>query len=563
MVQAVNQALTKMERVESLKLARSTFSHKNTKLHDYEIQMGADKALCLKLGYAIMTTSSPLEELRLIGECLCLIYQCSLDQRQRSFRTIGGSELAPLLVQVLISGLSEGENFPLDSLTVIVEVLRIYAKLDAGKSVLVRLKKGQWLGQVLQYCVDGTLGVKASSVSPLCIELLGLVKDLTFRSPALDKERILSLGEGAFGGLIASICRAGERADRRLVDWFTAVIWNLVLDKSICDKVLDLDVTRDFPVVGYMLRILNGGHGSMLREKSSDTKIRRNAISCIGNILSHTDNQMILIGGLQAKDLAVVRTLVTVVDNDDDSIVRRRAMRTLRCIACSQDNQIRTSLNQHDLQMLCFGVLSRRVAEDDENDRDTQIQACLAICSSMDRFSCADWPRLETILLQRIETSNDVKLIQAACACLVECIRHSPWQRGPSCFSDLLWAQLEVAAVASEEVHLPISFLLVELARREEENPATLKNDDPSTLTNSAVIKILIHLFSFSRKEHCGIRQNALETLAFLATKQANRQSLAENEILLSALVNLCLLQPDAASKDTAKKIIIDLVPEL
>ena len=563
MVQAVNQALTKMERVDSLKLAYSTFSHKNTKLHDYEIQSGADKALCLKLGYAIMTASSPSEELRLIGECLRLIYQCSIDQRQRSFRTIGGSELAPLLVKVLIDGLSEGENFPTDTLTVIVEVLRVYAKLDSGKSLLVRLKTGHWLGQVLQYCVDGTLGANARTVSPLCMELLGLIKDLTFRSSALDKERILSLGDGAFGGLIASICRAGERADRRLVDWFTAVMWNLVLEKSICDRILDLDVTRGFPVIGYMLRILNSDHFNILPEKSNDTKIRRNAVSCIGNILSHTDNQMVLIGGQEAKELAVLRTLVNVVDNDNDAIVRRRAMRTIRCIACSQDDQIRTNLNQHDLQTLCFGVMSRRIAEDDENDRDMQIQACLTMCASIDLFSCSDWPRLETVLLQRIETSNDEKLIQAACSCLVECIKHSPWQRGPSCFSDLFWARLEVASAACGETHAPISLLLVELARQEKESPETLKNHDASNLTNSAVIKILIHLFSFSSKEHYSSRQNALETLDLLAMKQANRRSLTENESLLSALVNLCLLEPDANSKDAAKRIIIDLVPEL
>jgi hypothetical protein len=462
-----------------------------------------------------------------------------------------------------MDGLSTVENFPTDILVVVVEVIRIYAKLESAKGLLVQLRNGHWLGQILQYCVDGTVGANSNNISLLCMELLGLIKDLTFRSSVFDKETILSLRGGVFGGLLASICKAGETADRRLVNWFTAVIWNLVLDKSICDKIMDLDKTHDFPVIKYLLRILNGNLCISHATPKNDSQIRRNAISCIGNMLSRTDNQMLLIHDGRAKNLAIIRTLVAIVEQDSDSIVRRRAMRTLRCLACSQEKQVRASLNQHDVPSVYFGAIARRIAEDDENDRDMQIQACLAICASIDSLSCSDWPRLETVLLQRIETSNDEKIIQAACSCLVECIKHSPWRRGPSGFSDLFWARLEVAATSSAEPHSSISCLLIELARLETKYPESTKSTHPSNLTNSAPIKIMSHLISLSSEEHREIRQNALETISSLATNIANRRALAENESLLSALVNLCLLQPDAATKEAAKQIIVDLVPEL
>jgi hypothetical protein len=562
-VTAVNQALTKPERIEALKLALATFSHNNTKLHDYEIQLGADKALCLKLGYVIMTCLSPLEELQLIGDCLRHTYLCSTKQRELSFRRIGGSDLAPLLVQVLVNGLSAEENITPDVLTTVVEILRIYAKLESAKSVLVRMGKGLWLGQILKYCVDGTVGAKANKVSPLCMELLGLIKDLSFRSSASDKETMLSLREGVFGGLIASICKAGETADRRLVDWFTAVMWNLVLDKPLCDQILALDKAHNFPIIGYLLRILNERQFNLAPGKSDAAKIRRNAISCIGNMLSHMDNQLLLLRDQEANGSNILRSLVSTVENDTDSIVRRRAMRALRCIACSEEIEVLSNLNHYDLQGLSFRVISRRIAEDDENDRDMQIQACHVISASMDRFSCAEWPQLETILQQRIETSNDEKLIHAACSCLVECIKHSPCRKGPSCFSDLFWTRLEVAAASSAEPHLPISSLLMELARWEEESSESNTDEHPSNLTNAVAVKIIIHLISIASEENFEIRRNALDTVRYLATRKASRRALAENERLLSALVNLCLLEPDITSKDAAKKIIIDLVPEI
>lgn len=566
----MNQALTKPERIEALTLALRAFTHKNVHLHDYELTLGADKALCLKLGYVVVTSKDPFEELNLIGKCLLQIYQSSSEQRMRSFRSVGATELVPLLVQVLMNVFWSTENVlspdQEEVVGTVVQVLRNYTKLESAKSLLIRLNQGAWLGRILNYCV-GSIGAIGATmpidVSSLCTEILGLVKDLTFRSSQTDKEIIMSVHDGIFGGLLATICNARTNLDTQIVEWFTAVIWNLVLDKAICDQFMENEKIHDFPVLKYLLRVLRVDDNSEGRDRSRQSKIRRNATSSIGNILAHAENQRVLFGALNREKLDILPTLMRLVEADGDSIVRRRAMRTIRCIVSSQTSEICQTIKNEDLATLLVDTISRNISLDDENDRDMQIQACQAISFVVDQLSGGDWPRIETALLQRVETSNDEKLINAACACLTDCVKNSPWRRGPSCFSEMFWTRLEATASSSVESHLQIASLLLELAWLEKEVVTETSREDPSTLTNTTVVNTLTSLVSQAGKDQGKSRRLALETIVLLVEKEANRRPLAENESLLSGLVNLCLLQPDEDSKAIAKQTIICLVPEL
>lgn len=561
---ALNHAITKPERVDALNLALRLFTHNNTHLHDYEIQVGADKALCLKLGYVVVTSASPWEELTLIGKCLLQIYQCSSEQRKRSFRNIGATELVPLLIQVLMNTLiSKGSNISSEEalvLNIVGKVLRIYAKLESAKSLLIQLNHGRWLGLILQYCVTSLKNIHCASI--LCMEFLGLIKDLTFRSSASDKEMILSLQDGIFGGLLATICNAGSSVDKQIIEWFTAVIWNLVLEKSVCDQIMENERIHDFPILRYLLQLFQNYNKRQMCPHQ--IKIRRNATSAIGNILAHVQYQNVLFGGINEEEsLDILPTLLRLVETEGDSIVRRRAMRTVRCLAGSDHPKIHKALEKEDMTTFLVEVISRSISMDDENDRDMQIQACQTICALMERMSGADWPRVETALLQRVETSNDSKLILAACSCLAECVKKSPWRRGSSCFSEMFWTRLEATASSDKESHSSIASLLFELAQldsaREDESTCTTS----STLTNTPIVNTLNHLISHEGKDLQESRWLALKTIVLLAEKEANKRPLAENESLLSGLVNLCLIQPNDDIKAIAKQVIINLVPEL
>ena len=56
---AINHAVSPTDRWQSSQMALHAFSHSNVELHDYEMSLGADKALCLKVGYAVVTNSKP------------------------------------------------------------------------------------------------------------------------------------------------------------------------------------------------------------------------------------------------------------------------------------------------------------------------------------------------------------------------------------------------------------------------------------------------------------------------------------------------------------------------
>ena len=76
-------------------------------------------------------------------------------------------------------------------------------------------------------------------------------------------------------------------------------------------------------------------------------------------------------------------------------------------------------------------------------------------------------------------------------------------------------------------------------------------------------MNILTALISDSGPNSDETRNIALEVILILVQDDLNRKPLAENEGLLSGLVNLCLLQPDPKTKYLAKQVILDLVPEL
>ena len=98
----MNHSIKPQERWIVLQRALHLFSHDDVELHDAEINLGIDKALCLKLGYVVVTAQSPYvsKEAALICRCFNEVYKCSSANQLRSFRNIGATELLPLLIQL-------------------------------------------------------------------------------------------------------------------------------------------------------------------------------------------------------------------------------------------------------------------------------------------------------------------------------------------------------------------------------------------------------------------------------------------------------------------------------
>ena len=623
----MNHAVSHKSRTEAFTKALQAFSHKDTELHNYEMDLGVDKALCLKLGYVVVTyTKSGSEQINLVCQCLCKVYMCDVGRRIKSFHDIGATEIIPLLLQVwnqqqqqqLLQATTTAQYYESDDaqnhreregiLSSALQVFRVYAKLDETiKSFLIHYDDGAMIAKFMQliesYCSQQLASPMGSQSPILVLELLGLIKDLTFRSHISDKEFLLRVSGGITKRALKLCCTTGLlMSNSRVAELVSAILWNVVLTPSMCIELLQCD-SRDRDILVFpraMCRILASASTDSGGEYHYSTKARRNAVSVIGNLLLSTEVKSTLMGRHYQQQLRLVETLMNLVEHDKDSIIRRRAMRTIRCLSSvtqdvniSAEHAVRCQctcvdvLMEHNMIPFLAHTISRNVNEDDDNDRDTQIQACesviaLALAGLVKKE--ADWVKLDESLIQRVETTTDPKLILAACRCISISIERKKTKRPTATtdnnsnlvvaplshnasikFSDIFWKRLEYAVSVSKETHLVVSQLLLLLAKYDEATNDSAETTTPSPLSCTLVVNAMTWLLSESGCQFDESRNNAVEAVTTLVQNESNKKPLAENERLLSALVNVCLLNPSGRSdkKDSAKQLILELVPEL
>ena len=609
------------------------------------MSLGADKALCLKLGYVVATDGNA-DQIVLICQCLAKVYQCSPDFRMKSFRHLGTTDLVPLLMELWNQYVNHVEPYQSQAeeeevLRSVVQLLRVFAKLEEHvKSAMIRFEQGSLLASFMDYIIthleqkqnrrrrrqqqqqqrqqqqssassspSSSLHREDNGISQLIMGLFGILKDLTFRSNASDKEFLICMHGGITKRVIFLCCSMIESSSDQFAEVFTAILWNLLLEPAICVDLLEYHGQSTLVIPEALCHMLSCRSSTTIHEakrrSSSMIKARRNAISALGNLISNPKSQFILFQPQLQAGLRLIPVLMQLVEGDPDSILRRRAMRTLRCLASSSSpsnasagakqqssSSCRSILLNQGIVSFLIDVIARSVSidgegnqnDDDDNDRDTQIQACQSIGSLVDGFDKDDWPRLEIALLQRIEATTDPKLTLAACTCLSMCIGTSPWKRGPQSFPDLFWKRIEMAVASTsspstsssssssllsqqEESHACIARLLLEIARQEQTSTArgpTTTNHPlrPSVLVCVSVINALTNLLSELGPTFESSRNDALEVVVLLVQSEVNKRPLAEHEGLLTALVNVCLLQ-SGRKKDLAKRVILDLVPEL
>jgi hypothetical protein len=594
-------------------MAIRSFSHDNLDLHNYAMRLGVDRALCLKLGYVVVTYAVSSEQIGLVCQCLVKAYQCSIEHRINSFREIGASEIVPLLVQVwkqeqqLQATDHPTKGGPLRRcrehiLLSTLKVLRIYAKLDeSAKTFLIQYNQGSlmvhFIQMIISYCDKQQLSPMSRQSPDLIVELLGIVKDLTFRSNTADKEFLLWVHDGLFKHALNK-CFTMLISNSKMAELLTAITWNLVLSPSISVALLQQqDELEPLVLPRTLCRILTTttshiGPGTTPKEADPGTpfghdvrnfsiKTRRNAISALGNLLLEAGNQRILFRRSVLKQLNLIPTLMSLVQHDLDSITRRRSMRTIRLLSSAtqgppgEDSSRLCPISclgmllENDIVPFLAHVISRNVDEDDENDRDTQIQACESVIALAKGGLYEDeaWPNLEKALIQRVETTTDPRLTLVACRCLSLCVAGTKsWMKMSSSFSDMFWKRLECTVTTYKDSHVGVSHFLLQLAQQEANGkPSPSLLDSASSLSCGTVVNTLTHLLSEPGSQFEDSRDNALKLVLVLVRKEVNKRPLAENENLLTALVNLCLLQPPGPSgkRELAKRLILMLVPEL
>lgn len=566
----LNNATTKIERRNALQAALHTFSHDNEEVHNLEIELGADKVLCLKLGYtAVSLPNSAFDvisaEINLICQCLLQVYKCSQQYRTQSFHNIGASEIIPILVrlstrtieteQINDTRLAEAGG----GLVHCLAVLRVFAKLVLAKAVVIKISQEGLIAGILGRVKSWILGSRSLglfSCEQVLWESLGMIKDLAFRSQAHDKAVLL---QGKSESLLQILVLCGDRFNAlhsKLQEWYTAVVWNLALDQTTRDVLVERCAS------GIINGLIDAVELSSNTRKSSNVfaRARRNAVSALGNIIGDPRCQ----GRTSASLLALFPSLMNVIENEHDHIVRRRAMRIIRSLVSSSNHVLQKYVWENSVVLTSF--LGAAISEtnpheiDDGNENDARIQACRAIVAMSDVISADQWPPLRNTLVKRIEMTTSPKLIAAASHCLALSIKKGirSWQS--SLLPDLLWKRLETAVSTDATSHEEISCFLDELAKLE------MKARNPEcggTLSRMEALNAMATILSHLEPSKGSSKDRVLRAISLLVQESPNKKAMAENERLLSALVSLCITQPTEKIKDDAKKIILELVPEI
>jgi hypothetical protein len=278
---ALNHAITRPQRRNALQtVLRMVMSHRDPKLHNYEMECGLDTALLLKLGYIQQQQQHDETELDFILTTLHCVYSgCTRDRLMNTFREIGVTEWVPLLL-ALLTDPSTSESLALK----VILLLRIFCKLDTCKASLIN-------GAVL---VETLVRLLPNSGTLLQKEILGCIKDLSFQSqdrPALFHTPTL---------IPVLVNLRGEHV--------AAIWWNFA-----CVMELAHSMAQSPSILANMECLLS---------MSDSCKTRRSTLSALGNLAS--------VHPILPNFVPILQSIVL---QDPDTDCQRRAMRTIRCWA--------------------------------------------------------------------------------------------------------------------------------------------------------------------------------------------------------------------------------------
>lgn len=374
--------------------------------------------------------------------------------------------------------------------------------------------------------------------------LLGLIKDLTFRASQFEKEFLY----GEFRDIILENCCDQESA-LGVIESMSATLWNLASD-------LGRIMAQDEQIWETL---------QQLWSTSVETKrivCHRNVSSTVGTIVSSISSKNESAIALFQKQSWLLPALVEVLMNETDMDWRRRCMRTIRCLASSEWGRDFLWTHTSSVEDLVTTLL--RVLQNEQDDSDTRVQAAQAI-SSILSFKGEDivplGPVLETTLIYILtDRQSDEKLVLAATQTLCASLRHSPWKRShTTLLTETLMQRIHFTLGTKRDDHVchnTFSDLLMQLYQ----DPSV--QSDLSSFAKSPVLDTLTLLIEPVGPDFDQSRKRAIEMVATLSSNASCRKQLAENEGLLTALVNFCLIT-NGPLKESAKNAILALVPEL
>lgn len=590
------------QRTQVLETTLQFLSHDDTSIHDYAIDMGADRALCLQLGYLdmMLNSSSPAndrttnniiqasytKDQTLICWCLTRIYQCSRDYRLKSFHDIGTTDLVPILAKILKRHISQKDQDPSDSILVpVLKTLRVFARLETQvKALLLRWKDGR----LIAILVD-ILNLKISTQrngqlltrhSGAAMESLGILKDLSFRLGNDDKVLLYGFLRDILVQYTTSHNGMHPLDACQVLEAVSAIYWNIATVPQ-----MSLEMAQQSTVLKSLESLLAyKGTGDFASELA---KIKRNALSAFGNIVSaitvarkgKTSFQSL--DAKQTKAAAVfcgqpwIRPrLLYMLKGETDKDIQRRTMRTIRCLSSCEWGRSFFWKGQ-DLESFLAFVLEKK----QDFDVPTRIQIYETIgCITGDKEIMRDVSAM--LLKSLIHTITSFKdqqgldeqagLVAAVCKVLFLCLERNLNKPRSFPFCESFFAGIFAGSkIDPEQTHPAVARLLLIIATQEfgcqpsmkplnESNACLLQNE----LLSSPVLDTIAELLRPVGPQFDKSQRDSLELIKIFLQDARNKKILADNERLLTALVGFALIAAEQKRK-CAKQMILDLVPEL
>ena len=485
-----------------------------------------ERCLCLQVMQSTPESNQSENLLLILLESLALLWRKQSAMQRRKDSRGRGLEMLPYLLTLWKAARSLDARISM----ALLSIFRSWAKTQETTVRTILIKAG--MVQALPIMFETKK--QGSPPSPLWPHGLGLMKDLMFRAKSTEKEAM-------YKEWMDHVIHALPNED--CTEPATACLWNWAVQESIALRM------------AVHVRLW----ATLARCQPTFTSLgaQRNTLSTVGSILSVCSSRLEKVPSPVATHSTWTMDFLIQNLESVDGDLRRRAVRTIRCLSvCPWGREM---LQQHfgDRNKL-FQRLTRTLTNQEEQD-DTRVQVCLTMSNWLPHLH-QNWshvgPYIEHSLVTIIQDKKTTdKVIMHSIQVLSTCVEFSPWKRGSGCLSEEFFARIHDVLkdhATDQEYHNLMVALLRQIVNKTNNEPGQ------PVLANAKVVDILALLLS----EFENSTTVAVETLKEVVQHEAIRKYCVEHDTLLTHLVNVCIVS-SGERKAQAKSLLVSLVSDL
>ena len=515
---AILQSITNDQRSQAFATAQRAFDHKIETLHDIEVQEGIISSLCVQLGYILNKGSLevPSIDIASVFSIISVVYQCSDEVREASFAHVGKDLLRMIFSSFTL--VRDTECFGWCSFH-IMKVMRALSRLREASIIMANQEEALTILQIIILDTVVNLGAKLEAVATL--------KNITFY--AEDVRLDIMNHPGLFDALIKTCTDRGDDTGR---EFASAVIRNIAMAPDT-----KIPMVEHSSLLDVMVQLMD----------DQNLKTRRNAVSAIGSLAIAEENSMIFVTHGEGVILQIMQRLV---EEEEDSVIRRRAARALRCFG--RRETVGMIVDQRGIvQSLCTAAMNDPSVE-------AQIEAIEALSTFVSHTHVLA-PFYNNILdaIITIANSDPPPSCVEALSKTMNALSCSQEHRQPMIdHSDLLWTMISISSnpsstgICREQCASTIYNL-------------TCDEDNRGKMASKLVLSFLIMTLSSEYRRERLSQTYSVKAVANLAAFEKNRKCLVNERDLLHSLIEFAAVSDNSDTKETVKSAIIQLIAAL